>query len=574
MLVLKPTLSTAAATILVMATQAASLSAQPPNRQRGNPFREGRVGDDELSLGIKKDRQSAGHPEPKVRFPKPVVKSTAKVRPIELNIASGTTIADAWNQHFKNRRTGLSAEERTEHASRIRETVRNLIARARKSIKQENLASAQRHFDEVIALIQAALLHGVPQAWMYEALVLSLRASGAPSAEIERAMMSAVDFSGTSESTMYIAAQMARIGLDERALAIFQEVARSQPFRPEPYLQGLRAAQRLNDIDGEMWACAGILQHAWPKNQQYIAEEALRIAKARHDLLIRHKQTEKASQFYEAIQMASARDCAVRVTWTGDADIDLIIQEPAGTVCSIQNPRTTGGGVLLGDTFSGADAKTVDGFSESYVCPHAFTGDYRLLVRRIWGKVTAGKVTVEISTHLGTKRQQYLKKQISITDKDALVLFNVNDGRRQQPIAEKQLAHLEQAQRLVNQAIVRQQLSSSHNSAAVADFLKARRLGLAAQGRDPLARGRRVGFMPQITTLPEGTNLMANAIVSADRRYIRFTSPPTPVFTGIGEVHTFNFVSGQGGQVGGGGGGGGIGGGAGGGMGGGFGGGF
>jgi hypothetical protein len=65
--------------------------------------------------------------------------------------------------------------------------------------------------------------------------------------------------------------------------------------------------------------------------------------------------------------------------------------------------------------------------------------------------------------------------------------------------------------------------------------------------------------------LPEGAFLGALAIISADRRYVRIT--PLPFFSQIGDVTTFNFVTGEEGQ--GTGGTGGIGGGVGGGIGGG-----
>ncbi len=76
--------------------------------------------------------------------------------------------------------------------------------------------------------------------------------------------------------------------------------------------------------------------------------------------------------------------------------------------------------------------------------------------------------------------------------------------------------------------------------------------------------------MPIIQSLPAGANLFATAVISGDRRYVRITA--TPSFFGVGDVQTFNFVTGEGGQGGGGlggGFGGGFGGGAGGGIGGG-----
>ena len=46
-----------------------------------------------------------------------------------------------------------------------------------------------------------------------------------------------------------------------------------------------------------------------------------------------------------------------------------------------------------------------------------------------------------------------------------------------------------------------------------------------------------------IVTLPEGANMAATAVVSADRRYVRITC--VPVFSGVSQVHTFNTTSGE-----------------------------
>ncbi len=68
-----------------------------------------------------------------------------------------------------------------------------------------------------------------------------------------------------------------------------------------------------------------------------------------------------------------------------------------------------------------------------------------------------------------------------------------------------------------------------------------------------------VGFTPQITVLPEGVSMTVQAVISADRRYVRLTV--IPQFTAITDVQEFSFVSGAGsstiqGNTGGGGGGG------------------
>ena len=50
-----------------------------------------------------------------------------------------------------------------------------------------------------------------------------------------------------------------------------------------------------------------------------------------------------------------------------------------------------------------ADGTTAgQGHCAVYVCPKGFSGNYRILVRRVWGEVTTGKVTVEVITHYRT----------------------------------------------------------------------------------------------------------------------------------------------------------------------------
>ena len=52
-----------------------------------------------------------------------------------------------------------------------------------------------------------------------------------------------------------------------------------------------------------------------------------------------------------------------------------------------------------------------------------------------------------------------------------------------------------------------------------------------------------VGYQPIIITLPEGANLAATAVVSADRRYVRISC--VPLFSQISKVTTFNYSTGE-----------------------------
>ena len=292
--------------------------------------------------------------------------------------------------------------------------------------------------------------------------------------------------------------------------------------------------------------------------------------------MLEEGKTEDAAAFNAALQKAAAHDVVVRVSWTGNADIDLAVEEPSGTICSIDNLSSAGGGTLLADAYPGSADDKNGKVSETYICPEGFTGQYRLLIRRVWGNVSTGNVTVELLTDVGRKSQRFIRKQIPLTEQDALVVFEVKEGQRKQEVADAQLAHLRDVRREVQDQVLGQMINGNNNGKVLQDLYNDI-TSLTNGAIDPaLGFNRRrgaVGFQPQITTLPEGASMTGIAIISADRRFVRIT--PAPFFSQIGKVSTFNFITGSegpgggGGAGGGGAGGGGIGGGGGGGIGGG-----
>jgi hypothetical protein len=200
-----------------------------------------------------------------------------------------------------------------------------------------------------------------------------------------------------------------------------------------------------------------------------------------------------------------------------------------------------------------------------------------VLVRRAWGKVAADTVTATVVLYRGTEHEQRLKRQLTVRADDAFVTVDLPAGRRREPLRDAQVAQDVVAQQQIGRAILAQQLAGMVDPSA-SDSLSQSRGQQAQTGPGqkpglPFFRSGAPGYQPVISTLPEGTNLMAQAVVSADRRYVRVTT--VPLFSGVGQVTQFNFsgggAQGTGGAGGGGGGmgGGGMGGGGMGGMGGG-----
>ncbi len=446
-----------------------------------------------------------------------------------------------------------AAKSKKNAPAALRQKVRNLM----KSGKTE----------EVIELIQTSLRQGNTQSWMYETLGIAMELAGHPKNEIERAIMSACDFVSSPDELLLIARYLSHIGLDARAVTVYRQIAKISPMHREAYALGLRAAQRVEDFAGIRWATTGILSHAWPREQDEIRRTAIRVAQATLEDLKSNGDEKAYTAYLRKLNQAVARDVVVRATWSGDADIDLIVEEPGGTICSLQEPRTSGGGVCLGDSYASYD-KADATFSEEYVCAKAFPGTYRVRIRKVWGKVVAGKVTIDVYKGYNTEQQVHERQHITVQDdSDSLVVFEVEDGRRTQQLEAERLDVAVKRQEAISQAVLAQHLGNLSDPRIIPDrngeLARRRRLALAGRGA--------VGFQPIIQVLPEGTTMIATAVISPDRRYVRITAAPN--FSGIGNVTSFTFAGAAGpaggGGLGGGGGGGGFGGGGGGGFGGG-----
>src|SRR5262249_57035050 len=124
----------------------------------------------------------------------------------------------------------------------------------------------------------------------------------------------------------------------------------------------------------------------WPNRKKKAAKWAGFAADALLEKMRSQGQATQADEFRKQLDDAQVRDCVVKVSWTGDADLDLTVQEPTGAVCTFSNPRTTGGGIMQGDTYTKVKTPGSDGsseYSQSYVLPQGFSGQYKVLLRRV-----------------------------------------------------------------------------------------------------------------------------------------------------------------------------------------------
>jgi tetratricopeptide (TPR) repeat protein len=476
----------------------------------------------------KDSKKSSPNPSFKEKGTESAASTPSKIDKIPIEIPKDAKPDEVWERYF--------SKQPHPEAAALRDGVRRLME--------------SRKYDHVIALISAALRHGEVEPWMYQALCLAMQAADRPKEEIERAILSAIDYCDNTADLMYIAAYLTRLNLSDRALDLYRQAAAIDPLQPEPYMLGLKAARAANNEEGLRWACLGILRQAWPKEHADVWQAGVGVAQELLDKYQAANRKEELKNFRRELDEAVRRDCVVVVSYTGEGQVDLAVEEPTGTVCSYRTPRTVSGGMLIGDALAQANSEDTGAHREIYVCPQGFDGAYRVVIRRVWGNVTAGKVRVDLFVHYLAKNNATMGKNIELKKDAAVVVFDLKDGRRKEPLPQQQVAVAAAGQMAVNQQILAQQLGGAMDPMALAGLGQSRSLagasgnGLGNAGFLPFGMRGAVGYQPVITQYPEGAMLQALAVVSADRRYVRFSIMQGSMFSAISGVSTFNYASG------------------------------
>lgn len=392
----------------------------------------------------------------------------------------------------------------------------------------------EKQYRQVIACLQSALVHGQAQPWMYEVLALSMEIEGYPKEKVERVVLSMSDFGQADYgSMMYSGAYLTRFGRKSAALRLYQQASRMLPERPEPYVLGLKLAKDAGAPEEIRWAATGILLNYWEPDFAARHREA---ENALTDEIRRQQKAgnaDAAAELSQALTAARSRDLVIRLEWNGAADLDLEVEEPGGSVCSVSSPQTQGGGLFLHDGLG----PNPDNSYELYVCPRGFPGPYRIIIRARDGKVVGGRATLTVTQREGLPDQSRMVRTLQLAGEELGLAVDLPLGRRNEPKHISLLARPEPA----DLAVPRPRVPAGQNPQAA----QARRDFLESRAEQDLRNGRpagAVGYAPVIQVIPEGSSLSAQAVVSPDRRYIRLGIQPA--FTTITDVFTFSFLNG------------------------------
>ena len=250
--------------------------------------------------------------------------------------------------------------------------------------------------------------------------------------EIQRTLLSAADLVSDSADAQYrVARLLAKHNLKEAAIRLYREASEKVPLAHEPYAESLDLAADVGDARTVTWAATRLLSQGWVNIQDELYKKARSRADDFERRLRKEGRDKEADELKEQVRAADTRDLVVVMTWQGDADLDLSVLEPLGTICSAQNRVTAAGGVLARDSF-GKDTGTTKNPGEIYVCARGVPGPYEVRVDRVWGNPLGGRAKLEVTFHQGSAEEKRETHFVSVTSSKPLVV-NLDAGRRTQP---------------------------------------------------------------------------------------------------------------------------------------------
>jgi hypothetical protein len=309
-----------------------------------------------------------------------------------------------------------SKDDKKTDPEKLRETVR--------------LLNQSRKFREVHAALLGYLKHhsGATEAWMYEALALAIELNQGPAGDIKKALEYAADRAQQTHNPndlVSVADKLFLKGYYQRVGPLLDEAMQRVPHRFEPLAMSINLAQKTKDPLRMADSIERLLSLGWPGRDEYFRIESRNQADGLAKLLREDGRSADAELLLAKLVASEARDVVVRLTWDGEADFDLIVDEPLGATAKYETPRTVFGGSLISNGYGSHP-------EEIYVCPRAFDGDYRVAVSTIWTDPSkpVTRLTLETLTHEGTPQEKKQVYSLSPDGPGKPIVLTLKGGRR------------------------------------------------------------------------------------------------------------------------------------------------
>jgi hypothetical protein len=313
-----------------------------------------------------------------------------------------------WSEYYR---------KHDESAAQLRETLR--------------LLNISKKFTDVHAVLTAYLTHRRKNAepWMYEALAMAIEMTHGNPEDIKTALHYGADLAQRTHNPNHlvsVADLLFRKGYYERVGPLLDEAAAKVPHRAEPLVMSINLAQNTKDPKRMGDAIDALLALGWPGSDEYFRREARKQAEMLAEKLKEEGRNTDADALLARVAVAESRDIYIRLTWDGNADYDLVVEEPLGAKAQFSMPRTVFGGSIIKNGY-GKNPEEV------YVCPRGFDGDYTVRIDKIYSdpENPPTRLTLESITHEGTANE--MKDTLPLVPEDPQakpVVVSLKGGRR------------------------------------------------------------------------------------------------------------------------------------------------
>jgi hypothetical protein len=315
-----------------------------------------------------------------------------------------------------------------------------------------------------------------------------------------------------------------------------QQAAQLEPTLATPYAEALLYAELAEDAKGMEWAAGNLLKQDWPADGPQLQRQAQQKLETLARTLKARDRVREAERLLQAARQTKRRDLVIKLAWQGEADLDLKVTEPSGSVCSTLNRQTVGGGILVGDSL-------LERASETYLAAEAFSGEYQVKVQRVYGKPLGERAQLRVIRHQGTDDEEEDLITVDLKDNKPIPI-RLDGGRRKElayvpPTPTQQAADTpaESPDKVLNQlrAAADPEVTGINpvtvRGGAGSGGLPSRTTRVVQDEQKPV--GDKVLFQNKVRSFVQNSlEVTAQAVLSSDRRSVRLSL--TPAFNTVG----------------------------------------
>ena len=289
--------------------------------------------------------------------------------------------------------------------------------------------------ESAIVCIESALRAGRIAPWLYDLLALQMKLAGRPAEEIGRVLQSRLDFGVSSVPEMLVtAAMLSRFEAWDAALTLLRDAAQLKPNMAETWLLYRSVADKSGDREQKLLARLGILEWVWTSGWEKEHAEAVKVVDGMAKELEGQQASAAAATLRERLAAAQRKDLQIILRWVGNADLDLLVRDPAGEECSFRRPETSTFGRLVKQDgkLEAAGGRPADTHIEQFLQMRSQPGRYEAVIRFVGGRVASGTAVLEVIQYAGTPRESRRTQSIRVGTEDSVVAIETSEVAERQ----------------------------------------------------------------------------------------------------------------------------------------------